>query len=256
MSASLTVDSVSKSYGSLVVLKSVSLSVEPGQIFAIIGPNGAGKTTLFKVMTGESPCNGGRIIFLGDDLTRSPAHVRVKKGMGRTFQVARVFRDFSVLENIIVAIEARRRNAGERVGEAFSVMPSEEVSAEAEELISSLGLAHLMHRQASLLSHGDKKRLEFLIALALKPKALMLDEPTAGMSPSDRTGIAALIRDIRAKHGITVVMTEHDMDIVFELADRIMVLNYGETVAIGGIDDIRSNRSVREVYLGKEMYGA
>lgn len=256
MSVSLIVDAVSKSYGPLPVLKGVSFDVRQGEIFAIIGPNGAGKTTLFKVMTGESPCNGGRIRFTGEDVTKLPAYARVRKGMGRTFQVARVFREYSVRDNVVVAIEARKRNASERISKFFAVLPSKDVAEEAEELVSNAGLTHVMHQQASLLSHGDKKRLEFLIALALKPRALMLDEPTAGMSPSDRTSIASLISDIRAKHRITVIMTEHDMDIVFGLADRIMVLNYGEIVAMGTAEDIRANQAVREVYLGKEMYGA
>jgi branched-chain amino acid transport system ATP-binding protein len=256
MPIALEITSVFKSYGPLPVLKDVSLSVQQGEIFAIIGPNGAGKTTLFKVMTGEIPSDGGRISFLGEDVTRLPAHIRVRKGMGRTFQVARVFLDFTVWENVVVAIEARRRNAGERVSGIFSITPSEEISREAEALISSMGIAHIMHRQANYLSHGDKKRLEFLIALALKPQALMLDEPTAGMSPSDRMGVGTLIREISEKHEITVIMTEHDMDIVFDLADRIMVLNYGEIVTTGTVADIRSNPSVKEVYLGKEMYDA
>ncbi|GGC72563.1 ABC transporter ATP-binding protein [Chelatococcus reniformis] len=256
MSTILDVAAVSKSYGPLAVLKDVSLDVHRGEIFAIIGPNGAGKTTLFKVMTGESLCDGGRVRFDGADVTREPSHRRVRRGMGRTFQVARVFRDFTVRDNIVVAIEARRRNGGERVGPALSMAPAAEVVGEADELIRDIGLDHVRHSQASLLSHGDKKRLEFLIALALRPSILMLDEPTAGMSPSDRIGIAKLIQRIRDERGITVVMTEHDMDIVFSLASRIMVLNYGEVVATGSVADIRADQAVREVYLGKEMYGA
>ncbi|WP_101675177.1 ABC transporter ATP-binding protein [Alloalcanivorax mobilis] len=249
----LRVEEVDKNYGALEVLKQVSLSVPAGCIFAIIGPNGAGKTTLFKVMTGESPCNAGNVFFQGENVTRAPAHWRARAGMGRTFQVARVFNDFSVLENVVAAIEARRRYQHQPAGRFWAVEPAREVLAEAHQLIADIGLATVISHAARFLSHGDRKRLEFVIALALKPRVLMLDEPTAGMSPADRLGIADLILRIRDQMGVTVVMTEHDMDIVFRLADRIMVLSYGETVACGGVADIKGNPAVQEVYLGKEM---
>ncbi|MBN9062303.1 MAG: ABC transporter ATP-binding protein [Rhizobiales bacterium] len=252
----LTVEGVCKSYGPLDVLKRVTFSVEAGEMFAIIGPNGAGKTTLFKTMTGESLANAGAIVFDGEDVTHRSAEHRVVKGMGRTFQVARVFGDFSVLENAVVTIESRRRAAGEALGGRFAIRPSESVLAEASALIADLGLSHVRDKTASLLSHGDKKRLEFMMALALKPKILMLDEPTAGMSPADRIGIAKLIKDMQAAHNLTIVMTEHDMDIVFGLADRVMVLNYGEIIAVGAVAEIRANAAVADVYLGKEMYHA
>jgi len=252
----LDVSGVYKSYGTLPVLKDLTFSVGKGEIFAIIGPNGAGKTTLFKAMTGESLANAGRIVYAGEDVTDKQAAYRVAKGMGRTFQVARVFRDFTVLENIVVTIESRRRTAGDSLGGFFSIQASEDVMAEANGLIDEIGLAHVREKSASLLSHGDKKRLEFLVALALRPKILMLDEPTAGMSPTDRVKIARLIRDVQKKTGITIVMTEHDMDIVFDLADRIMVLNYGEIIAVGTVAEIRANAAVADVYLGKEMYSA
>jgi branched-chain amino acid transport system ATP-binding protein len=252
----LEISGICKSYGSLSVLKNLFFSVGQGEIFAIIGPNGAGKTTLFKAMTGESLANAGRIVYAGEDVTSKQAAYRVAKGMARTFQVARVFRDFTVLENIVVTIESRRRTAGETPGGFFSIRPSEEILVEANALIDEIGLANVREKSASLLSHGDKKRLEFLVALALRPKILMLDEPTAGMSPTDRAKIARLIKDVQKKGGITIVMTEHDMDIVFGLADRVMVLNYGELIAVGTVAEIRANAAVADVYLGKEMYSA
>jgi branched-chain amino acid transport system ATP-binding protein len=252
----LEVHGVYKSYGALPVLKNLTFTVGRGEIFAIIGPNGAGKTTLFKAMTGESLADAGRIIYAGDDVTDKPAAYRVSKGMGRTFQVARVFRDFTVLENIVVTIESRRRTAGENLGGFFAINASPEVLSEASAMLEEIGLGTVRDKPAALLSHGDKKRLEFLVALALRPKILMLDEPTAGMSPTDRVAIAKLIRDIQKKSGITIVMTEHDMDIVFELADRTMVLNYGEVIAVGSVAEIRANSAVADVYLGKEMYSA
>lgn len=256
MSALLQVDAIHKRYGDIKVLHGVSLSVDAGEVFAIIGPNGAGKTTMFKVMTGEVPSNGGSIHFKGEDLTRLPAHERVRRGFGRTFQVARVFRDFSVLDNVVVAVEARRRHTGEPLGPFWRVAPSAAVRDEARALLDDVHLGALHGQGARFLSHGDKKRLEFAIALAGRPSVLMLDEPTAGMSPSDRAAITVLVRRVQAERNITVVMTEHDMDVVFGLAHRIMVMNYGEVVATGSVDEVRQNPRVREVYLGKEMVGA
>jgi branched-chain amino acid transport system ATP-binding protein len=252
----LRVDGVRKNYGPIEVLHGVSLSATRGEVFAIIGPNGAGKTTMFKVMTGEVPCNGGTIRFEGKDVTRLPAHERVRQGFGRTFQVARVFHDFTVLDNVIAAVEARRQYRREPLGARWRCAPSADVRAEAMALLEDVKLHTLAQEAARFLSHGDKKRLEFVIALAGRPTILMLDEPTAGMSPSDRAEIAQLVARTQKERGITVVMTEHDMDVVFGLADRIMVMNYGEVVSTGTVEQVRSDPKVREVYLGKEMVGA
>ncbi|RDI22605.1 branched-chain amino acid transport system ATP-binding protein [Pseudacidovorax intermedius] len=254
--ALLEVSQVRKNYGPIEVLRGVSLAVEPGQVFAIIGPNGAGKTTMFRVMTGEVACNGGSIRFKGEDVTRLSSHERVRRGFGRTFQVARVFADFDVLDNVVVAIEARRRHTGEPLGAWRRCAPSPDIRDEAMALLADLRLAGHAQQGARFLSHGDKKRLEFAIALAGRPAILMLDEPTAGMSPSDRADVAALIARMRRERGITVVMTEHDMDVVFGLADRIMVMNYGEVVSTGSVEAVRADPRVREVYLGKEMVHA
>jgi branched-chain amino acid transport system ATP-binding protein len=252
----LRVDSVRKQYGPIHVLHGVSLSVARGEVFAIIGPNGAGKTTMFKVMTGEVASNGGSIHFDGKDVTHMRAHERVRQGFGRTFQVARVFHDFTVLDNVIVAVEARRRHNGEALGSWRHCAPSADIHNEAMSLLADVKLHESADNAARFWSHGDKKRLEFVIALAGRPTILMLDEPTAGMSPGDRADIAKLISRTRQERGITVVMTEHDMDVVFGLADRIMVMNYGEVVATGTVDEVRNDPKVREVYLGKEMVGA
>ncbi|MEJ8859808.1 ABC transporter ATP-binding protein [Variovorax robiniae] len=252
----LRVEGVRKNYGPIEVLHGVSLSVAAGEVFAIIGPNGAGKTTMFKVMTGEVPSNGGTIHFGGKDVTRMPAHDRVREGFGRTFQVARVFHDFTVLDNVIAAVEARRQYRREPLGSRWRCAPSGEVRDEAMALLEDVKLHSLADEAARFLSHGDKKRLEFVIALAGRPTILMLDEPTAGMSPSDRADIAQLVSRTQKERGITVVMTEHDMDVVFGLANRIMVMNYGEVVSTGTVDEVRGDPKVREVYLGKEMVGA
>jgi branched-chain amino acid transport system ATP-binding protein len=250
--AIMRLSGIEKSYGALKVLHGIDAEIADGEAFAIIGPNGAGKTTLFKVMTGEAACNGGTVEFAGRDVTREPAHLRARAGMGRTFQVARVFNDLTALENAIVAVEARRKNSGTGDARWYAVKSSASVVAEARALLAHLDLDAKRDIPASVLSHGDKKRLELTITLAGQPRILMLDEPTAGMSPSDRAGVVTLIRRIRDDSRITIVMTEHDMSVIFGLADRIMVMNQGARLALGTIDEIRTSPVVRDVYLGKE----
>lgn len=185
-----------------------------------------------------------------------PAYLRTIEGMGRTFQVSRVFLELSVKENIVVALEARQKARGARKGFWWQTHPAAAIIEEAEALLEQLGIVHLRHEQAAVISHGDRKRLELALALALEPEILMLDEPTAGMAPADRMRIVDLILRIRQERNIAVVMTEHDMDVIFSIADAVMVLNYGEMIATGTVDEIRNSEVVREVYLGKDMYHA
>ncbi len=256
MSALLRIEQLRVSYGELEVIKGVNLDVSRGETFAVIGPNGAGKTTLFKAITGEAPVSGGTVRFDERDITQMPVHLRARAGFGRTFQVARVFQGLTVRGNIVASVEARLRGAGHRCGSWYGWRPAPAVVDEAEHLLADLALAHVRHVEARFLSHGDKKRLEIALVLAQQPRILMLDEPTAGMSHSDRLGIVELIQRLRRDKGVTVVMTEHDMDVIFGLADRIMVLNYGEVIATGTPAEVRASPLVREVYLGKEMIDA
>lgn len=253
MTAAIEVEGVCKSYASIEVLKNVSFSVAEREAFAIIGPNGAGKTTLFKVMTGEAASNAGRVRWRGRDITNLPAADRVNAGFGRTFQVARIFPDLTVRNNIVVAIEARLRNRGMRANRWFDFRPAPSIIREAQDLAESLGLERQLDIDARYLAHGDKKRLEVAITLSLEPQVLMMDEPTAGMSPSDRQRTVALVNRLRQERNVTLVIIEHDMDVVFGIADRIMVLNYGEIIAMGTAAEVKVDESVREVYLGKEM---
>ena len=213
----LHVDQVRIGYGAVEVIKDVSFEVARGETFAIIGPNGAGKTTLFKAVTGEAPVRAGRVLLDGADISRMPVHLRARAGLGRTFQVARVFQGLTVLANVIASVESRLRSLGRPCGPWYAWRPSAPVTREAERL---------------------------------------LDEPTAGMSHADRLGIVELLKRLRRDKGVTVVMTEHDMDVIFNLADRILVLNHGEVIASGAPAEVRTNPLVREVYLGTEMVDA
>ena len=256
MTGLIDIVGIHKSYGGLKVLRGLDFSVGQGETFAIIGPNGAGKTTLFKVMTGEVPANAGQVLLRGIDVGHWPVHRRVEAGFGRTFQVARSFFEMTALENVVVAVEARYRAQGERRGHWYDWRAARAVLEEARGLLVDLGLVQAAEAQAKLLSHGDKKRLELAVALGGRPSVLMLDEPTAGMSPTDRMATVDLIRRIKAERSVTVVMTEHDMDVIFGLADRLMVMNYGEIIAIGSPEQVRHDKRVRDVYLGHEMYHA
>jgi branched-chain amino acid transport system ATP-binding protein len=252
----LKVDGLFKSYGAIPVLRDVGLAVSEKETLAIIGPNGAGKTTLFKAITGEVLPERGRIEAFGQDVTRLPADARVALGFGRTFQVARVYPETTLLGNLVLAVEARKRTAGESLGRLLQYRPSADTVADAEAWLTAVGLARRKDAEARFLSHGDKKRLEMALALALRPRIMMMDEPTAGMSPSDRVETVELIKRVRERYGVTLLLTEHDMDVVFGLSDRIMVLNYGQVIAIGSGEEIRANAAVRDVYLGHEVQHA
>ena len=244
------------SYGDFEVIKGVDLHVEKGGALAIIGPNGAGKSTLFKALTGEIATRSGRVVFRGEDVTTLPADLRTIAGMGRTFQVSRVFLELTAIENVVVALESRDRAQGGRGRRWWRTAPEPAIVDEAKALLEQLKIAHLRNSAAAEISHGDRKRLELALALALEPVILMLDEPTAGMGPADRRQIVDLILSIRRDKGMAVVMTEHDMDVIFSIADQVLVLNYGEVIASGTVDEVRNSPAVREVYLGKDMYNA
>ncbi|WP_210496842.1 ABC transporter ATP-binding protein [Microvirga antarctica] len=248
----LVATKIVKDYPSVKVLKDVDVSVAEGDTFAVIGPNGAGKTTLFKVLSGEVFADRGTVTFKDLDVTRMPEWKRVRLGFGRSFQVARVFPDLTTDENVVIAIEAYHRNAGQPVTRGLACKPSRETRDIVEDTLLEVGLIDKRHEIARLLSHGDKKRLELAMSLALRPRVLMLDEPTAGMSPSDRRAATELIAAIKERHGMTIVLTEHDMEVVFGLASRVAVLHQGAMVVTGTPAQVRDDPMVREIYLGSE----
>lgn len=252
MSVKMEARGIKKSYGKVPILKGIDFDLTEGATHALIGPNGAGKTTLFKVLTGETPATAGSVKLHGEEIVKLPAFKRVTRGIGRTFQVARVFMEMTALENLIVTIERRRRMAKESTGVWWDFRPDAEITREARARLEEVSLGNKGHMEARYLSHGDKKRLEIAVALALEPSLLMLDEPTAGMSPSDRHEVVALLKTLKTERGFTMLMTEHDMDVIYGLADTAMVLNYGEIIARGAPLEVRDDPVVREVYLGQE----
>jgi len=249
MSATLLeATALDRSYGRIRVLRDVSLTIGAGESHVVIGPNGAGKTTLFKVLTGELYADRGAVRFDGADVTRMPAHRRVHLGFGRTFQVAKVFPKLSVQDNLRVALEARVRRANPWGG-----VPKAQASgfaARTEQLLADTGFGAQRDAISGTLAYGDRKRLEMAMVLALEPSVLFLDEPTAGMSAAERQATVQLLRTVRQRSGLSMLMTEHDMDVVFGLADRISVLHYGQLIASGTPQAIRADERVKEVYLG------
>ena len=240
-----------KGYGRIEVLKDVNLTIARGESHVVIGPNGAGKSTLFKVLSGELFPTRGSVRFEGKDVTRVPEWRRTQQGFGRTFQVAHVFGEMSVRENMVVAVEAAERARG-RWTPPWRIAPGAQVEARVHTLLADVGLESRPDARASELAYGDRKRLELGMTLALEPRLLLLDEPTAGMSQSDRRASVELIQKVTKSRGLSLLLTEHDMGVVFGLATRLTVLHQGEIIATGEPNAVRNDPRVREVYLGQE----
>ncbi len=244
----LRVESVSRRFGNLVAVDNVSMAVEQGELRAVIGPNGAGKTTFFNLISGFLRPSSGKIVFDGADITRLLPARRVWRGIARTFQITEVFPELSTRENLRIAVEVA---AGYRVKMWLSREADGAVQARVEELLEMSGLAPRGDRLVGELSHGDQRATEIMMALALKPRLLLLDEPTAGMGDQETYDITQLIRKLHRNQNLTIVLIEHDMRVVFHLADRIMVLAEGATLAEGTPQEIARNEAVQEAYLGK-----
>jgi branched-chain amino acid transport system ATP-binding protein len=244
----LQVRAVTKAFGSLVAVDNVSLTVEQGELRAIIGPNGAGKTTFFNLITGFFPPTKGEIWLDGRNITRVSAERRVTLGMARTFQVTEIFPELSVRENLQIAVEAA---TGYRLRPWISPSEATRVRDRIDEILMNIRLVEQADRLVGELSHGDQRSAEIGMALALRPRILLLDEPTAGMGEQETYQVAALIRRLHKQSGYTVVLIEHDMRVVFNLADRIMVLDQGHMLAEGTPDEIAKDPAVQAAYLGK-----
>jgi branched-chain amino acid transport system ATP-binding protein len=244
----LRVENVSRHFGSLVAVENVSMSVEPGELRAVIGPNGAGKTTFFNLISGFLTPTSGRIWFADEDITHLLPARRVWRGIARTFQITEVFPELSVRENLRIAVEAA---AGYRLRPWLSRHAGAVISTRVTELCDKGGLADREHRLVGELSHGDQRATEIMMALALRPRLLLLDEPTAGMGDQETYHITRLIQRLHRDEKLSIVLIEHDMRVVFNLADQIMVLAEGRTLAEGTPQQIAENEAVQAAYLGQ-----
>ena len=244
----LSLASLSKRFGGVVAVDGVTLDVAAGEVHALIGPNGAGKTTLIHLISGSLAADGGEIVFEKRPMTHLPPHDRVRAGLARSYQITSIFRRFSVLDNLALAVQARS-------GTSFSfwkpVAAETALSEEARAIAAEVGLSQKLDATASTLSHGEQRALEVGLALATRPKLVLLDEPMAGMGPEESQRMIALIKRIRAQ--VTVLLVEHDMDAVFRLADRISVMLNGRLIATGAPIEIRNNPEVKKAYLGDEL---
>lgn len=241
----LKTQKISKSFKALQVLKDVSLEVQENERHVIIGPNGAGKTTLFNCLTGFLPISSGKIFLQNQDISTMETHKRVGLGMSRTYQKNNLFWNLTVKENVYLAITSNKPYKYR----FFKPLDSyADIRAEADELIEQWNLLERKDRIVSELSYGEQRVLEVMLAVALKPKVLLLDEPTSGMSPAETAHTTKLIQQL--PRSMTMVIIEHDMDVVFSIADRITVLHHGELLLSGSPDEIRNNSLVQDVYFG------
>jgi len=243
----LTIENASKHFGSLIAVSGISMNVEKGECRAVIGPNGAGKTTFFNLITGMLPLTTGRILLDGKDTAGTGPSDRVKLGMARTFQITEIFPELSVRDNLRIPVEVA---AGLKLSPWMPRAMKSKINERIDQLLSDGGLNRIAERYAGELSHGDQRACEIMMALALNPRLLLLDEPTAGMGDDETHAVAKLIKGIHRNSGMTIILIEHDMRVVFNLADKITVLAEGKPLAEGTPKEIAANETVQAAYLG------
>jgi len=244
----LEIRNLTKAFGGVRAIDDVSLAFPSGSLSAIIGPNGAGKSTFFNLISGAFPADAGEVLLEGQDVVRCSKTERMQLGIGRAFQVASCFPTMTVAENLMAAVTAHLG----RWGNLVHRFPPPGVGERAQEVMELAGLKHVANVKAGILSHGDQKLLDIAIALALEPRVLLLDEPTAGMGPDERWRMIERVRGLWERRKLTLIFIEHDMDIVFQVASTIRVLCYGRVLAEGTPDQIRNNQAVIDAYLGTE----
>ncbi|MDO9284134.1 MAG: ABC transporter ATP-binding protein [Aquabacterium sp.] len=242
-------------FGGHVAVDHVSCAFAPGTLTAIVGPNGAGKTTYFNLISGQLPASEGQVLLDGQDITTLPAPLRTRRGLGRAFQLTQLFPNLTVRENVRLAIQAREAGRGQGGGwggvDLFRVWSDRKAwTAEAQAILAQVRLASQADAHASALPHGDQRKLEVALLIALDPKVFMFDEPTAGMSVDEVPVILDLIRELKARRDCTILLVEHKMDVVRELADRIIVLHNGQLVADGEPAAVIASPVVQQAYLG------
>lgn len=247
MTAALETHNLVKRFGAFMATNDVSLSIRQGARHALIGPNGAGKTTLINLLTGALTPSSGRVLLGGEDITHLPAHARVGRGLSRTFQINQLFGDFTPLESVMLAI-GEREGHGWRAWRPLS--GDREVADEAADLLERFRLVDTMGVSTTLLPYGKQRLLEIALAIATRPRVLLLDEPAAGVPEEERHEVLSIVRDLPPD--VTVVLIEHDMDLVFSFADRISVLAAGSLFAEGTVEEISKDRQVKAIYLGED----
>ncbi|GIV97187.1 MAG: ABC transporter ATP-binding protein [Herpetosiphonaceae bacterium] len=250
----LKIESITRFFGGLAALDRVSFEVERGKIYGLIGPNGAGKTTLINIISGLMLPTSGRVLLENKLISGLPPHQVAAAGVGRTFQNIRLFTDLTVLENVMVGNHLRQ--GGSLIGTVLRLPRSRreerETREEALRLLRSLRMAHLAGIEAGALSYGDQRRVEIARALALEPRVLLLDEPAAGMNSAETDQLAEFLLELR-ESGLTLLVIEHDMDLIMRISDRVVVLNFGRKIAEGPPELVRNDAQVIEAYLGEEV---
>jgi branched-chain amino acid transport system ATP-binding protein len=241
----LQVESLKKSFGDFTAVSEANLTVKKGELVAVIGPNGAGKTTLFNLITGQLKPDSGSIMFNGEDLSRLPAYKICRKGIARSFQIANIYQRLTVFRNVQVAVFSQRK-----MSERLFYPAAKLAIGETREILENVGLLEKEDDIAGSLSHGDKRVLEIAIALGNDPELLILDEPTAGMSPEETRTTLSLIKQLAESRGLTILFCEHDMKVVFDVATSIMVMQGGQTIVQDKPDRVRNNQEVQDAYLG------
>ena len=243
----LEVRGLTKSFGALRASDGIDFDVREGETHAVIGPNGAGKTTFIGQLAGNLRPDAGRIVFCGEDITALAAPRRARKGLARSFQITSIYREFTALQNVAIAVQARAGHSFRLWRAAFS---DPALAAPAKAILEEVGLAGRANAAAGNLSHGEQRQLEVAMALATRPRLLLLDEPMAGMGAEESQRMIAFLASLKSRHAI--ILVEHDMDAVFRLADRISVLVYGRVIATDTPENIRANEEVRRAYLGED----
>jgi branched-chain amino acid transport system ATP-binding protein len=243
----LRIDSLNRRFGGVIASDAITLDIPRGEFHAIIGPNGAGKTTLIGLLAGEIAPQGGTISFDGADITRLPVHRRSRLGIARSFQITSLFREFTALDNVSLAVQA---HAGHSFRFWQQARRDDSLRGPAAAALARVGLSGRADTRVDKLSHGEHRQLEIAVALATQPRLLLLDEPMAGMGPDESARVVEILREL--KGDITTLLIEHDMETVFALADRITVLVYGRVIASGDPATVRADAAVREAYLGEQ----
>jgi branched-chain amino acid transport system ATP-binding protein len=241
----LVAENLSKQFGGLCALDKISFSVEAGERFAIIGPNGAGKTTLFQLLSGMLSPSSGRIFAFGREITRLAAHRRAALGMGRTFQVTNLFLNLTVLDNVLLALEA---SGFARFNLVRPIYSYKRFLARAEKILNQSGMWERRNIPVRALSYGEQRQLEIILTLSQSPSLLLLDEPTCGLSPEEAKNFVSMINAF--SRDFTILLIDHDMDVIFDIAEKVMVLHFGKVLAFGLPEEVKGNAQVQEIYMG------